>query len=98
MFYIYIYCTMLGVLDQLRPPTVPRYSTEDAIRIVNSFYYNPTQVTTINLSFISYAVMRLHNYNPYTFVTTITYSTPARLHSLQTLHSNLYCTITHEVS
>jgi hypothetical protein len=34
----------------------------------------------------------------YTFVTTITCSTLARLHSLRALHSNLYCTIAHKVS
>jgi hypothetical protein len=34
----------------------------------------------------------------FTFVTTITYSTITRLHNLQTLHSNLYCTIAHKVS
>jgi hypothetical protein len=34
----------------------------------------------------------------YTFVTKITYSTLARLHSLRALHSNLYCTIAHKVS
>jgi hypothetical protein len=31
---------------------------------------------------ISYAVTRLHNYNPYTFVTTITYYTLIHLHWL----------------
>jgi hypothetical protein len=34
----------------------------------------------------------------YKFVTKITYSTLAHLHSLQTQHSNLYCTIAHKVS
>jgi hypothetical protein len=34
----------------------------------------------------------------YMFVTTITCSTLTRLHSLQTVHSNLYCTIAHKVS
>jgi hypothetical protein len=55
-----------------------------------------SHATTITIIF--YAVTRLHNYNPYTFITKITYSTLARLHSLQTLHSNLYCTIAHKVS
>jgi hypothetical protein len=55
-----------------------------------------SHVTTITI--ISDAVTRLHNYNPYTFMTTITYFTLARLRSLQTLHSNLYCTIAHKVS
>jgi hypothetical protein len=32
------------------------------------------------------------------FVTKITYSTLARLHSLRALHSDLYCTIAHKVS
>jgi hypothetical protein len=31
-------------------------------------------------------------------VTTITYSTLACLHGLQTLHSNIYCTVVHKVS
>jgi hypothetical protein len=36
-------------------------------------YYNPNNTSLQSLTIISYAVMRLHNYNPYTFVTTITY-------------------------
>jgi hypothetical protein len=56
-----------------------------------------SHVTTITHNYFL-AVTRLHNYTPYTFVTTITYSTLARLHSLRALHSNLYCTIAHKVS
>jgi hypothetical protein len=43
-------------------------------------------------------VLPLHSLQSYTFVTTITYSTLTRSHSLQTVHSNLYCTIAHRVS
>jgi hypothetical protein len=39
-----------------------------------------SHVTTVTI--ISYAVTRLHNYNPYTFVTTITCSALERLHNL----------------
>jgi hypothetical protein len=35
------YCTMFGVLDLFWPPIVPCYSTEDAVRIVNSFISIP---------------------------------------------------------
>jgi hypothetical protein len=44
------------------------------------------------------AAARLHNYNRYTFVTAVTYSTLARIHSLRALHPSLYCTIAHKVS
>jgi hypothetical protein len=50
-----------------------------------------SHVTTITI--IYYAAARLHNYNPCTYVTTVTYSTLARIHSLRALHSNLYCTV-----
>jgi hypothetical protein len=90
------YCTMLGLLDRFWSPIVPCYSTEDAVRNVNSFYFNHTSLQSLTI--IYYTVMRLHNYNPYMFATTITYSTLARLHSLRALHSNLYCTIARKVS
>jgi hypothetical protein len=64
--------------------------------LVISLLQSQSHVTTITI--ISYAFKRLHNYNPYTFVTKITYSTLARLHCLRALHSNLYCTIAHKVS
>jgi hypothetical protein len=32
---------MFRVLGQFWPQIVPCYSTEDAVRIGNSFYYNP---------------------------------------------------------
>jgi hypothetical protein len=41
------------------------------------FYFNPTHTSLQSLTVIYYAVTRLHNYNPYTFVTTITYYTLA---------------------
>jgi hypothetical protein len=79
-------------------PDVQCFATEDAVRIGNSFIYNPNHMSLQLFTIIYYAAARLHNYNRYTFVTTATYSTLARWHSLQTLHSNLYCTIAHKVS
>jgi hypothetical protein len=73
------------------------YSTVDAVRIVNSFITIPI-TRDYNHTIISYAGTHLHNYSPYTFVTKITYSTLARLHSLRALHSSLYCTIAHKAS
>jgi hypothetical protein len=66
----------LGFFDQFWPPIVPCYSTEDAVQIGNSFI---TILITrhYNHTIIYYAATRLHNYNPYTFVTTITYYTLA---------------------
>jgi hypothetical protein len=65
-------------------------------RLLIGLLQSQSHVTTITI--ISYAVTRLHNYNPYMFVSKTTYSTLTRLRSLQTLHSNLYCTIAHQVS
>jgi hypothetical protein len=45
-------------------------------------YYNPNHTSLQSLTIISYAVTRLHNYNPYTFVTTIVYYTRTHLHWL----------------
>jgi hypothetical protein len=86
------------VLDQFWPPIVPCYNTEDAVRIGNSFITIPITRNYNHSQLSLNAVRRLHNYNPYTLVTKTTYSTLTRLHSLQTLHSNLYCTIAHKVS
>jgi hypothetical protein len=69
------------------------YSTEDVVRIVNLFITIPVTRNYIHSQLFLYAVSPLHSLQFYTFVTTITYSTLTRLHSLQTLHSNLYCTI-----
>jgi hypothetical protein len=88
---------MLGVYLISSAPIV-RYSTEDAFRIGNFFIFNPNHTSLQSLTIIYYAAARLHNYNPYTFVTTVTYSTLARIHSLRALHSNLYCTIAPKVS
>jgi hypothetical protein len=79
-------------------PNCTCYSTGDAVRIGNSFIYNPNHTSLQSLTIIYYAAARLHNYNRYTFVTTVTYYTLARRHSLRALHSNLYCTIAHKVS
>jgi hypothetical protein len=94
-----LYCTMFWLLDQFWPPIVPYYSTEDAVRIGNSFISIPiTTFTTFThnyfLRFYTCAQLTI----TYTFVTTITCSTPTRLHSLRALHYNLYCTIAHKVS
>jgi hypothetical protein len=86
------------VLDQFWPPVVPCYAIEDAFRIVNSFITIPI---TRNYIHSQLFLTLLHVYTAYIhlyIVTTITYSTLTRLHSLQTLHSNLYCTIAHKVS
>jgi hypothetical protein len=91
------YCTMLGLLGHLWTPNCTCYSTEEAVRIVNSSIYNPNHTSLQSLTSIYYAATRLHNYNRYTFVTTVTYSTLARIHSLRALHFNVYCTIAHKV-
>jgi hypothetical protein len=54
------------------------YATEDNLRIVNLFIYNPNRTSLQSLTIIYYAAARLDNYNRYTFVTTVTYSTLAR--------------------
>jgi hypothetical protein len=79
-------------------PNCTRFATEDVVRIGNSFIYNPNHTSLKSLTLIYYAATRVHNYNRYTFVTTVTYSIVARLHSLRALHSNLYCTIAPKVS
>jgi hypothetical protein len=82
---------MLRVLDHFWSPVVLCYSTEDAVRIVNSFYYNlHPHVTTITI--ISYGVTRLHNYNPYTpifhsFIVSITHIHTSNKHSVHTLRN-----------
>jgi hypothetical protein len=78
---------MFGGTRSVLTTNCTRFSTEDAVRIDNSFYYNPTHTSLLSLTIIYYAVTRLHSYNPYTFVTAIAFFTLARLHSLQTLHS-----------
>jgi hypothetical protein len=53
-----------------------------------------SHVTTITHNYFlrCYSFTQLQSY---TFVTRITYSTLTSVHSLQTLHSNLYCTTAH---
>jgi hypothetical protein len=87
---------MLGLLDHLWTPILHVTPLKTPFGLVIPLLQSQSNVTTITI--ISYAVTRLHNYHPYTFVTTITYYTLTRLHSLQTLHFNLYCTIAHKVS
>jgi hypothetical protein len=43
------YCAMLGVLDHFWPPVAPCFATEDAVQIVNSFYYIPITRNYIHL-------------------------------------------------
>jgi DNA phosphorothioation-dependent restriction protein DptG len=86
-----------GLLDQFCT-NCTRYSTEDAVRIGTFFIYNLNHTSLQSLTINYYAAARLHNYNPYMFVTTVIYSTLARIHSLRALHFNLYCTIAHKVS
>jgi hypothetical protein len=87
----------VGVTWSVLNPNCTRYSNEDAVRIVNFFIYNPNHTSLQSLTIIYHAATRLHNYNHYTFVTTVTYSTLARIHSLLALHSNLCCTIARKV-
>jgi hypothetical protein len=77
-----------GLLNQFCP-NCTRYSTGDTVRIGNSFICNPNHTSLQLYTIISYAVTRLHNYSPYTYVTTVTYSSLARIHSLQALHYNI---------
>jgi hypothetical protein len=63
-------------------PRLYSYSTQDAVRIGNSFITILNHTSLQSHTIISYAVTRLHNYNPYTFVTKITYNTLTRLHWL----------------
>jgi hypothetical protein len=89
---------MFGFLDQFWPPIVPPYSTEDTVRIGNSFITIPVTRNYIQSQLFLSCYTCTQLTITYTFVTTITCSTLARLHSLRALHSNLYCTIAHKVS
>jgi hypothetical protein len=86
---------MFAVTWSLRTTNCTCYATEDTLRIVSSFYYNPSHTSLQSLTLISYAVTRLHNYNPYTFVATITYFTLTHLHWLTSQLSLLSQIITH---
>jgi hypothetical protein len=94
---MYILYNVGGLLDQFCP-NCTCYSTRDTVRIGNSCMYNPNYTSLQLHTIISYAVTRLHNYSPYTFVTAVTYSTLAHIHSLHALHFNPYCTTAHKVS
>jgi restriction endonuclease S subunit len=94
---LYILYNVGGLLDQFCT-NYTRYSTEDAVLIGNFFIYNPNHTSLQSLTIIYYAAMRLHNYNRYAFVTTVIYSTLARLRRLRALHFSLYCTVAHKVS
>jgi hypothetical protein len=66
--HVHIYCTMFGVLDQFWPPVVPCYSTEDAVRIGNSFItipitrnYNHSQLFLMLLRVYT-IVLRTHSW------------------------------------
>jgi hypothetical protein len=64
-----LYCTMFAVLDPIWSPIVPCYSTEDTVRIVNSFITIPiTRNYNHNYFLRCYAFTQLyslhvHNYN-----------------------------------
>jgi hypothetical protein len=68
---LHTYCTMLGYLDQFWSPTVPCYSTGDAIQIVNWLYYNlRPHVTTFTYNhllrcytFTQLTILHVRNYN-----------------------------------
>jgi hypothetical protein len=60
-----------GLLDQFCPNCMCSV-TGDAFRIGDSFIYNPNHTSLQLHTIIYYAVTRLHNYNPYAFVTTVT--------------------------
>jgi hypothetical protein len=58
------------VLGHFWSPVVPCYATWDAVRIVNSFIYNLTHVTTIThnyfllcVTFTQLTIIHVHNYN-----------------------------------
>jgi hypothetical protein len=71
MNFCALYCTMLGFLNcsdhQLYVLRRWRHRSDCYF-----FYFNPTHTSLQSLTIIYYAVTGLHNYNPYTFVTTIT--------------------------
>jgi hypothetical protein len=70
------YCTMLGLLDHLWPQLYS-YSTEDAVRIGNSF------ITVLNHTQLSITRLRVYTLIiTYTLVTKVTYNTLTRLHWL----------------
>jgi hypothetical protein len=86
-----------GLLDQFWPPTACVRPLKTPFGLVIPLF--TIQITRhYNHTIIYYVATRLHNYNHYAFVTTVTYYTLARWHSLRALHSNLQCTIAHKVS
>jgi hypothetical protein len=52
---------MLGVYLITYEPHCTCYATEDTVRIVNFFIYNPNHTSLQSLTVIYYAVTRLHN-------------------------------------
>jgi hypothetical protein len=75
-YYYYYYCTMLGgysISSDHQSYNVTPMKTPFGLLV--PLLQSQSHVTTITI--ISYAVTRLHNYTPYTFVTTITYYTLA---------------------
>jgi hypothetical protein len=84
-------------LDRFWSPIVRVIPLKTPFGLLIPLLQSQSHVTTITHNYFlhCYAFTQLQSS---TFVTKITYSTLARLHSLQTLHSNLYCTIAHKVS
>jgi hypothetical protein len=76
-----IHCTLLGVYlissDHQLYRVIP---LKTPFRWLIGLLQSQSHVTTITIIF--YALTRLHNCNPYTFVTTITYYTLIHLHWL----------------
>jgi hypothetical protein len=71
---------MFGSLDLFSPPIIHVTPLKTPFRLLIGLLQSQSHFTTFTI--ISYAVTRLHNYNPYTFVATITYYTLTRLHWL----------------
>jgi hypothetical protein len=92
VIYIYILYNVTGLLDQFWSSVVPCYATEDAVQIINSFVTIFTHTSLQSLTILSYAVTRLHNYNPYTpifhsLIVSITHIHNSNKHSVHTLRN-----------
>jgi hypothetical protein len=71
--YIYILYNVWGHLISSEHKLYNVTPLKTPFGLVIPLLQSQSHVTTLTI--ISYAVMRLHSYNPYTFVTTITYYT-----------------------
>jgi hypothetical protein len=100
--YIHLFINILcnvRVLDQFWPPIVQCYATEDAVQIVNSFYYNLPHVTTFTHNHL---LTLCHIYTAYNLtrqysildVYTYTYTLQIKPSHLETLAENWLCEFT----